>query len=140
MRLERIPSLIRFAVVGGLCALLQLGFLETLVIIGMEKNVANFVALLASAQVNFFLSHSVTWAERRIRDEKGSRLLDKLARFNGLIAVSVLVNQLTFAVAVSRIHYLLAAVLGILAAASINFFVSDRLIFVAQGTRTGPTA
>jgi len=133
MTLNRVPQPVRFGTVGGLCALLQLAFLHALVSIGLEKSVANFVALLTLAQVNFFLSLRVTWAERRARDSTGSRLIDTMARFNAMVAVSVVVNQLTFELASTRANYLVAGGSAILVAGLLNYLASDRIVFPIAG-------
>ena len=134
MAIERVPHVIRFGVAGGLATLLQLTLLAALVDLGSEKSFAHIIALIVSAQVSFFLNREVTWSERRAPDEKGLQLIGKLARFNGMIAVSMLVNQLTFVVAAAHIEYLLAGALGVAVAAGINYTVSDRLVFSAQRT------
>lgn len=134
MAIERIPHVIRFGVAGGLATLLQLTLLAALVDLGSEKSFAHIIALIASAQVSFFLNREVTWSERRTPNENGTQLIAKLARFNGMIAVSMLVNQLTFMIAVPHVQYLVAGAFGVAVAAGINYTVSDRLVFSAQRT------
>lgn len=140
MTLERVPHLIRFGVAGGIATLFQLGLLAALVSLGLEKTVAHAIALIASSQASFFLSREVTWAERRTVGESGTKLLGRLARFNAMIAVSMLVNQLTFVVAAAHIQYLLAGALGVLVAAVINYTVSDRLIFAVARPSLKPSS
>jgi putative flippase GtrA len=137
---DRIPHVIRFGFAGGIATLFQMILLVVLVTVGMEKSVAHVIALIASSQVSFFLSRELTWAERRGTDEHLAKLLGKLARFNGMIAVSMLVNQLVFQVTVVRMQYLLAGALGILAAAIINYTVSDRLIFAVETRKVDITS
>ncbi len=134
--LDRVPHVIRFGIAGGIATGVQLVALVALVTLSLDKNVAHAIALVISSQASFFLSREVTWAERRRVDESVVALLGKLGRFNGMIAVSVLVNQITFQVTATHVYYLIAAALGILVAATINYTVSDRLIFVAVRDRS----
>ncbi|HLH71654.1 MAG TPA: GtrA family protein [Chloroflexota bacterium] len=130
--IERVPQLIRFGFAGGLATFCQLALLAALVSFGLEKSYAHILALLTSAQISFFLNRKVTWIDRRSSDETRASLLGKLVYFNAMIAVSMLVNQFTFMAAAAHIHYLLAGALGILVAASINYIVSDRVVFAVQ--------
>ena len=118
LQIERIPRLIRFASVGSACALLQLAALHLLVELNVDKSVANLFALVCFAQLNFALSSVITWTNRR-------------ARFNGVVVVSALANQLTFMVAVPHIEYLIAGTLSLIVGAIINYLVSDRVVFTA---------
>ena len=133
--LDRVPHLIRFGISGGLATGTQMIVLVALVSLSLDKSVAHAIALAISSQVSFFLSRDLTWAERRRGDESIATVLGKLGRFNVMIAASMLVNQVTFQVAALHVHYLIAAAIGILVAAIINFTVSDRLIFAAATER-----
>ena len=58
--LERVPRVVRFVAVGGVCAALQLLALSALGRLGVELHAANTVAFLLSTQANFALSSVVT--------------------------------------------------------------------------------
>lgn len=137
MALDRFPHLIRFGMVGSVSTLVQLILLVGLVRLGLEKSFAHALAIITSAQLSFFLSREVTWVERRVSDENVGRVVGKLARFNGMMAVSLLVNQLTFDVAALRVEYLIAGVAGVVAAAAINYTVSDRFVFPLRQQPSG---
>lgn len=130
LQIERIPRLIRFASVGGACALLQLAALHLLVELNVDKSVANLFALVCFAQFNFALSSIITWTDRREPD-RNSPVVQRMARYNGMILVSALANQLTFMVAITHVEYLIAGVLSLLVGAIINYLASDRLVFTA---------
>lgn len=111
--------------------MLQLAALHVLVQLGIASSFANLGALLLCAQLNFALSQVITWKDRHDIDGD-SRALRRLARFNGMVLVSALANQLTFLLVISHAHYLIAGSLALLVGAVINFTVSDRLVFTAE--------
>jgi putative flippase GtrA len=126
--LVRLPRLIRFGGVGGACAVLQLAALAVLVRLGVNKHLGNGLAFFGSTQVNFVLSSLITWRERRGREVMNS-VVARMASYN-LLALGVLVvNQVVFALAASRVHYLIASALGILAGMVVNYTVSRAVVF-----------
>ena len=130
--LERLPCMIRFGFAGGLATTFQLALLAGMVNLGLPASNAHLVALLASAQLSFVLNRQLTWADRQTSTPNLVSLLGQLVCFNGMIAVSMLVNQITFVIAAAHLYYLLAGAVGVIAAAGINFFVSDRLVFAKR--------
>jgi putative flippase GtrA len=83
---------IRFAVVGTLCYLVQLSVLAGLEH-AMNLYYADLVAFLLSAQLNFTLSQIFTWGDR----QHAERLAVRWVKYNAsaLIALSI-VNALVF--------------------------------------------
>lgn len=119
---------LRFALVGGVCALLQLALLALFTRFGCDPLAANSVAYLLSAQANFLLSDRFIWHDRRTE-----RLRQGVARrwlsFHASIAGTFLLNEAVFAVARVALPDLLAAAAGIGIAAVVNFVVQDALTF-----------
>lgn len=127
--IARVPRPVRFGLVGGACAALQLLLLGVLARAGIELHGANVLAFVLSTQVNFALSSAFTWRDRRIagwHPRSGAR---RLAGYNLLALGSLLINQATFALALPHAHYLVAAACGILAGMVLTYAVSGRILF-----------
>lgn len=88
---------------------------------------ANIVAILFSAQVNFVLSISFTWNDRVQTERKG--LLARWLAFHISILGTALLNQLVFFLAHLLIPNQFAAIAGIEAGALANFVLLDRRVF-----------
>jgi 4-amino-4-deoxy-L-arabinose transferase-like glycosyltransferase/putative flippase GtrA len=108
----------------------QLLLLELLTRQGLPPFAANALAMLVSAQVNFWLSQTFTWRDREAAD-LGS-LAVRWLRFHGAIAGTALLNLVVFSVAALVLPHLAAAALGIGTAAVGNFILGDRLVFRAR--------
>jgi len=115
--------------VGGFCGLVQMAFLYVFVTRGVQENLSNLVAFTISVQINFFLSYFITWNDRRNPSLKLTKLARRLVSFNGMAITTMVVNQVAFAIFLFFTPYLVAGVLGILAAAAVNYMVSDKFIF-----------
>jgi dolichol-phosphate mannosyltransferase len=121
---------LRFVIVGGLCALLQLALLALLTRVGLGALPANTAAYLLSAQANFALSDRFIWHDRRTehaREGLGRRWLS----FHASIAGTFLLNEMVFIVARLALPDLVAAAAGIGIAAIVNFIIQDALTFRA---------
>ena len=129
------PRLLRFALVGSICALVQLGLLHVLVQGDVQENVANLVAFGISVQANFVLSQFFTWRDRWTRGPGVARLMSRLFLFNGSAASTGAVNQGVFGLGNLVLWYLAAAALGITVAAATNFLLNDRIVFRVRGSR-----
>jgi putative flippase GtrA len=116
---------VRFAITGGLAGLMQLALLKLLTDHGWPALVANGVAFLLAAQLNFVLSSLFTWRDRQAGRSLGRRWL----AFHGAIASMAVVNLVVFAAARLVLPDLAASAAGICAAAAGNFFIGDRLVF-----------
>jgi putative flippase GtrA len=127
--LDRTPRLVRFGFVGGTCALIQLLFLDLLVQANVELHLANATGFILSTQLNFALSSLITWRDRLTPGDQPTTLARRLAGYNALALTSLAINQAVFSVAVTAMHYLAAATLGILAGMLLTYAVSGRVIF-----------
>ena len=120
---------LRFAIVGCTTGAVQLGVLAILVSLGLHPLLANGVAFAFSAQMNFVLSQTFTWRDRNRGEPEGRGLVGRWAAFHACISGAAVVNLAVFALAMHVAPHLLAAVLGILSGASLNFLTNDRLTF-----------
>jgi putative flippase GtrA len=116
---------VRFILTGGLAGLFQIGLLALLTGHGWHSLLANPIAFLLAAQVNFALSTLFTWRDRR----GGHSLSHRWLLFHGSIAGMAVLNMAVFAAARTQLPDLEAAALGIAAAAMGNYLVGDRLVF-----------
>jgi len=120
---------VRFFCTGGVAGLLQLGLLETLVQSGWNPVLANVVAALLTTQVNFVLSLLFTWYDRQPDSAMKQAFLIRWLSYQGVSLGALLLNQLVFVVAHLVMPILVAAELGLLVGASVNFVVMNRLVF-----------
>ena len=123
------PRPLRFIATGGIAGSMQLGLLSVFTRWGQHPIPANVIAFFLSAQVNFLLSSLFTWHDRQPHFSRKRMLLERWAGFMGAIAGTALINQGVFIIARLALPTLLAAALGILVAAVLNFLAGDRLIF-----------
>ncbi|HEX7104040.1 MAG TPA: GtrA family protein [Nitrolancea sp.] len=117
--------LLRFCATGGLAALVQLAVLRLLTADHWEALVSNGIGMAVAAQVNFTLSSAFTWRDRWVR----AGLHRRWSIYQLTILVSAIVNMLVFIVARLFVEQMIAAILGIAAAAALNFAAGDRIIF-----------
>ena len=127
------PRLIRFACTGLVAGVLQLALLRLWTAHGWDALVANPVAYLISAQLNFLLSATFIWRDRQGATGRTETLFRRWVAFHAAILGTALLNQAVFAVAQLALPALLAAGLGIASGALINYLVQDRFIFVTPG-------
>jgi putative flippase GtrA len=137
--ITRLPRFVRFAGVGGGCAILQLLVLAFLVRRGVEPHGANAIAFLLSTQVNFALSSAITWRDRLAAPWRGA-ILRRLAGYNALALCSLAVNGAVFALALPAAPYLVAAGLGIVAGTGLTYTVSGRVLFRPPASRSRRTS
>jgi putative flippase GtrA len=126
------PRLARFACTGGIAGIIQLALLHLWIAGGWNPIVANPIAFLISAQVNFVLSATFIWGDRRAENRRMETLLRRWIAFHGSILGTALLNQAIFAVMQLALPAIVAAGLGIAVGALINFFVQDRLVFAQK--------
>jgi putative flippase GtrA len=120
---------LRFAVVGGVCGLVQLAFLILLKWLGLAAIPANVGAYLLSAQLNFLFSNRFIWHDRWSQRATGRDLLQRWLSFHGSIAGTFLLSQAVFITARVVVPDVLASALGIGVSAVANFLIQDRLTF-----------
>jgi len=125
----RVPRLIRFAFVGATCAVVQLACLSGLVTLGVEKQVANIIAIVLSTEINVFLSRQITWRDRHVAGLPAHTVWRALVTHHALLASTLVINEAVFALVSHRLPYLMAGVCGITAAAITNYVGSNRMIF-----------
>jgi putative flippase GtrA len=118
---------LRFLCVGGLVTLVQLGLLLALARLAVPTLLANALALLLAAQLNFALSSAFTWGDRPPRS---GGLAPRWLRFMLAISGTLLINQGLFAVARMALPTLLAAALGSGLTGALNFVLGDRFVFL----------
>jgi putative flippase GtrA len=119
-----------FACVGGLVTLVQLGLLLVLAALAVPSLLANALALLLAAQLNFALSSAFTWGDRPPRS---GGLAPRWLRFMLAISGTLLINQGLFAaarLALPTLPTLLAAALGSGLTGALNFVLGDRFVFL----------
>ncbi len=125
----RAPRIVRFLSVGGVASLIQLSLLYLIQLTGISKLLANFFAFEISTQVNFTLSYFITWYDRTPKKPTVRYVTERLLAFNGMAATTLVINMSVFALMLLFVHYLVAGALGIIAATTVNFIVSSRIIF-----------
>jgi putative flippase GtrA len=110
---------------GGTAGAVQLIVLVLLSRDGWRPIEANGVAFLLAAQVNFLLSTTFTWGDRRPAGPLGRRWL----LFHASIALMAAANMGVFIVARALVPLEAASLAGIAAGALGNYLLGDRLVF-----------
>jgi len=122
--------LLRFASVGSMGTGLQLTVLASLTgLAGLHYLTATALAVETAILHNFLWHERWTWSDRGGNGER----LRRLVRFNGAIGlVSILGNLLfmRFFVGELSMHPLVGSLASIACCASLNFLLSDRVVFV----------
>jgi putative flippase GtrA len=130
---------LRFAIVGGATGVAQLSVLAVLVWMGMQPLLAELIAFAFSIQMSFVLSQTFTWRDRYGAESGKRNIAVRWAAFHACISAGAAVNLAVFAVSMHSLPHMLAAVMGIVAGASLNFLTNDRLIF-GRGSTTNQVA
>jgi putative flippase GtrA len=133
---RQIPGLriVAFGCVGGACLAFQLALLH-LLLVGFSvdsrlgESVANAIAFLLSTQVNFLLSRSTTWRDRRIDGMVWSARVKQQFAFNLLALVGLTINQAVFWLTSGRIGAVPASGLGTVAASAVTLVMSAVAVF-----------
>ncbi len=130
---------VRFGMVAGSCALLQLLILEFLTHLGVNRVLANGIGFVISAQANFTLSALFTWRDRKPRLARHTKSISatkagiwatRWAKFNTTALVALAVNELVFAVALHEgIALFIGSAVGILSGAIVTFSVNHFVTF-----------
>lgn len=127
--LSRAARPLRFGLVGGACAGVQLAALVLLLRLGMDSLAANVLAYLLSAQLNFALSNRFIWGDRWSCLTSSRDLGQRWLSFHLSIAGTFLLSQAVFVVARELMAPVVASALGIGISAVANFVIQDRLTF-----------
>jgi putative flippase GtrA len=127
---RRIAALhpVRFASVGGTCAVAHLAVLRLVVPLGVDPALANIASFVFFTHVNFVLSQFFTWRDRGTPASRRSWAA-RLLRFLAVAAATALANQLTFLVVITQFHYLAAACSGLGVGAALNYTLAHHWIF-----------
>ena len=130
---------VRFAMVAGSCTLLQLLILDFLNHLGVNRLLANGIAFVLSAQVNFALSALFTWRDRKprlarhtksIKATKAGIWATRWIKFNTTALVALAINELVFAAALHEgIALFIGSAVGILSGAVVTFCVNHFITF-----------
>jgi len=119
-----------FPFVGGVCFLAQIAILTVLSGLGTPEPAANAAGFLISAQLNYVLSSTLTWGDRRARRAGG------LLTYNATALLSLGVNTVVFTVAYRLTGATAAAALGVLCGMGVTYASCDLLIFRRRRIRT----
>ncbi len=125
----------KFNIVGLLGVILQLCLLKCFTAIGVGYLVATVIAVEITIAHNFFWHEHWTWQERTVSSNKTSDRLSRLVKFNSTTGmVSLIGNLLLMKLFVGTIHLpiILANLLAIASCSTINFLVSDLVVFRKQ--------
>jgi putative flippase GtrA len=116
---------LRFAGTGSVAAVIQLLLLTLLMRYGWDALLADVLAFLLAAQVNFVLSLTFTWPDRR----GAGSLPHYWLLYHGSIAAMASLNLLVFVLMRPVVPILVASALGIIVAGIGNYLVGDLLVF-----------
>lgn len=127
--LSLVARIARFVAVGGTCYFIQLGLLHSLESL-IALYIADVLAFMISAQVNFALSLLFTWGDRIGAERLSMRWLK--FNLNALLSVTV-VNAAIFWVLVSvGLQFWGAMLLANIATACCTFVVNHFLVFKGE--------
>jgi putative flippase GtrA len=132
--IRSLPRIVRFCFAGGLSTGVNVVFMLVFVeLLKMDsfilKNLANVLAMGIGAISAFFLHRAWTWEDSvKLR---GMSLVKQFARFVGSLSVGVgsRIGMFSLLDYIFSIDYLLNVVLGIACAATIDYFLYEKLVF-----------
>ena len=127
--------IIRFAGVGTLCYLVQLGVMDGLKH-SMHLYYADLIAFLLSAQLNFALSQIFTWGDRQHTES----LISRWTKFNAsaLISVSIVNAAVFWLLCEAGMWVWLAMLIANVASTVWTFLMNHFVVFKAE-RRPSPT-
>ena len=120
---------VRFIIVGGSAAIVQLILLRFLVGYRVEGVLADAIAIAISAEINFTLSLFFTWRQSRGWTKAGGGISRTWGKFHLAISLGLLINLGVFTLAGLTLSTTIAGVLGIIVASSFNYFANNKLTF-----------
>ena len=126
----RVPRLIRFASVGASGTIVNLVILTGLVkLMRVNVDTAYLVALESSIISNFTLNHLFTFGS--VRESARPSTLGKLWRYNAVSFGGVAISFVVFELVYHALgwNYILADLLGIVAAMSWNYWLSVKVVW-----------
>ena len=125
---------LRFVGTGGVAGATQLTLFAVMSHLGWAVFLANGLAFLLAAQINFALSWFFTWRDRLTN----APIVRYWATFHGSIALMALLNFAVFAVGRNYVPLLVASALGILAGALGNYASGNLIVFRPWRKRPDP--
>jgi putative flippase GtrA len=130
---------VRFCVVGGIAAVINLavmyGFVDVMAFdTFVLRNIANGLSLACGMSAAFILNRAWTWSDAK--RETGIALVRQFLMFCSSAALGIALRIGTFALMdyFWGIPYLINVTLGIGLAASVDFILYDRIVFI-RGAR-----
>lgn len=119
---------LRFLFVGGITFVLQYGLLKLFEAPGLSPVVAYGLALAVAVQFNFIVSQLLVWPDRPVRITFGD-VFRRWLSFLAMIALSLVINFVGFALAQPFMPDLAATVVAVAASTVVKYLSLDRYTF-----------
>ncbi|MGH7156541.1 MAG: glycosyltransferase [Candidatus Saccharimonadales bacterium] len=116
-----------FGCVGSFCLLLQIAILKLLKFHDVSPAAADALGFIASAQVNFWLSYKLTWADTA--RYRGQLLFKKWLQFLGVISLGTVANVLVYSAVQPLSDDYIAVVAAVLVSAVLTFVLNHLMTF-----------
>lgn len=113
---------------GGVTFVLQFGLLLLFEAPGLNPVVAYAFALAVAVQFNFVVSQLLVWPDRPVRITFGD-VFRRWISFIAMIALSLVLNFIAFAIAQAFMPELAAAAVGVAASTVVKYLSLDRYTF-----------
>lgn len=120
---------LKFCLVGGSGVIVNLGVLYVLVeFFSSGKNSAWLIAVILSILSNFVLNNIFTYSDKK--SPSRSESIKRLFYFYITSLLGMLLNFIVYRATMNLgLHYMLAALLGILAATFLNFYLATKVVW-----------
>jgi putative flippase GtrA len=120
--------LVRFAIVGVLCLVLQYLIVELLhTEAGLGAFLSDAIGFALSAQLNFLLSNQFSWGDAsRVR---GGALFRRWLNFLSVASLATIINATVYAVARNHVGSLAAIVCASVVSTTWTFFLNHYFVF-----------
>jgi putative flippase GtrA len=132
MGLNGTRRFVRFGANGIATFFVQIGLLVLLKSTGMSGVLANAIGIGVAVQFNFLLSELFVWSDRRLMTIFGREMVRRWLTFQGVLALSLVLNFGGFLIARLFVPDLPAAVFGVAVSTLVKFLSLDRLAFRSQ--------
>ena len=126
----RLPRWVRFALIGGLGLVIQLGLIQALTVITSNYLAATAMAVEFTILHNFVWHEKFTWRERATAGFSGK--LQRALRFhvtNGVISIAGNLILMRWFAGQMEMHVVPANLLSVAVCSVANFLASDRWVF-----------
>jgi dolichol-phosphate mannosyltransferase len=118
---------VRFAVLGGVTAVINIGLLWLLSEAGINAIAAYAIGMAIALQFNFLASQAFVWQDRGAGSWRV--LAERWVTFHTCTAASIAVNMAAFIVARLFMPDIAAAIVGLAISTVVKFMSLDRLAF-----------